>query len=240
MVDLTKLATANRARWLSMKIRPERAAEFAPVARRLCAAKARYLTVEKATDVPWWFTAVTHQRESSQSWTRSLAQGDPWDRVSIHVPAGRGPFKSWEDAAIDALVNCPPYAARNKDWSPGGAMTMLERYNGVGYANRGIPSPYVWSGTDQYASGKYVADGVFDPQTVDKQLGCAPLIKSMMAIDPSIKLAGPAKVNPIGPVIVAGGTAAATAHGTGFPWAAIAIGLAAAAVVAFIIWRNRK
>ena len=81
---------------------------------------------------------------------QSLAQGDPWNRVSVHVPAGRGPFKSWEDAAVDALVNCSPYAARNKDWSIGGTLTMLEQYNGLGYAARGRPSPYVWSGTDQY------------------------------------------------------------------------------------------
>ena len=45
-----------------------------------------------------------------------------------HVPAGRGPFRSWEEAAIDALANCAPYAARNKDWNIGGALTELERY----------------------------------------------------------------------------------------------------------------
>jgi len=30
-------------------------------------------------------------------------------------PAGRGPFISWEEAAVDALVHCAPYAARHKD-----------------------------------------------------------------------------------------------------------------------------
>jgi lysozyme family protein len=84
--------------------------------------------------------------------------------VSTHVPAGRGPFTSWEDAAFDALAMCPPFASRNKDWSPGGALTMLERYNGLGYAAKGVPSPYIWSGTDQYVSGKYVADHIYDPK----------------------------------------------------------------------------
>lgn len=119
-----------------------------------------------------------------------MAQGDPWNKVSVHVPAGRGPFSSWEDAAVDALVNCQPHAARNTDWSVGGILTLLELYNGAGYANRGVPSPYVWSGTDQYKSGKYVRDGVYDPNAVDSQLGCAGLLMSMAAIDRSITFAG--------------------------------------------------
>jgi lysozyme family protein len=161
------------------------------------AAKERYQAVSKRTGIPWPFIAVTHQRESSQDWSRSLAQGDPWNKRSTHVPAGRGPFNSWEEAAYDALVNCAPHAARNKDWSIGGLLTLLERYNGVGYVNRGLPSPYLWSGTDQYSRGKYVADGVFDPNEVDKQLGCAGLIMAMMSLDASIRfddmLAGPAE-----------------------------------------------
>lgn len=102
------------------------------------------------------------------------------------MPAGRGPFRSWEEAAIDALVNCAPHAARNKDWSPGGTLTKLEEYNGLGYAARGRPSPYIWAGTDQYKSGKYVRDGVYDPNVVDSQPGCARLQLAMMGLDPTI------------------------------------------------------
>ena len=187
-VDLVKLKDANVRRWNAAKL--TRGPEFLPVTKRLVAAKQRYLTVSQKTGIPWPFIAVTHQRESSQNWSRSLAQGDPWDRVSTHVPAGRGPFKSWEEAAYDALVNCGPYAARNKDWSIGGLLTLLEQYNGLGYVNRGLPSPYIWSGTDQYRAGKYVADGVFDPSAVDKQLGCAGLIMAMMSLDPTITFTG--------------------------------------------------
>ncbi len=185
MVDTAPLRAANVRRWAQAKL--TRGPEFVPVAKRLVAAKARYQAVEARTGVPWVFIAVTHERESSQNWAKSLAQGDPWNRVSTHVPAGRGPFSSWEDAAYDALVNCGPYAARNKDWSIGGLLTKLEEYNGLGYYKRGIPSPYIWSGTDQYRAGKYVADGVFDPNVVDKQLGCAGLILEMIQLDPSIK-----------------------------------------------------
>ena len=186
MADLVKLKLDNERRWANAQL--TRGPEFIPVAKRLVAAKARYQAVEAKTGVPWIFIAVTHQRESSQNWERSLAQGDPWNRRSTHLPAGRGPFSSWEEAAIDALVNCGPFAARNKDWSIGGLLTLLERYNGVGYVNRGLPSPYIWSGTDQYSRGKYVRDGVFDPNEIDKQLGCAGLIMAMMKLDISIKL----------------------------------------------------
>jgi lysozyme family protein len=184
MADLNALAAANAKRWVNAKL----SRSFASVARHLVApdAKARYQAVYARTGVPWAVIAVIHERECSQNWTGSLAQGDPWNRVSVHVPAGRGPFRSWEEAATDALVGCPPYAARNQDWSIGRTLTMLEQYNGLGYAARGRPSPYIWSGTDQYRSGKYVHDGVYDPNVVDSQPGCAGLLMAMMALDPTI------------------------------------------------------
>ena len=161
------------------------------------AAKARYQTVEAKTGVPWFVIAVIHERESSQSWFASLAQGDRWDRKSVHVPANRGPFKSWEEAAIDALVSCAPYLARNKDWSIGGSLTRLEEYNGLGYASHGVPSPYLLAGTDQYHGGKYVRDGVYDPHAVDPQPGCAGLLLAMKALDPSIVFATASAAAPV-------------------------------------------
>jgi lysozyme family protein len=188
MVDLVALQAANEKRWAVAKL--TRGPEFVPVAKRLVAAKARYQAASDKTGVPWAVIAVIHQRECSQDWTGSLAQGDPWNRVSVHVPAGRGPFRSWEEAAIDALVNCAPYAARNKDWNIGRTLVKLEQYNGLGYAARGRPSPYIWSGTDQYRSGKYVRDGVYDPNVVDSQPGCAGLLMAMMVLDPTITFTG--------------------------------------------------
>ncbi|MHC2867994.1 lysozyme family protein [Bradyrhizobium diazoefficiens] len=178
MVDINTLTRANTDRWVKATV----TRNLTAIAKALIAAKPRYQAVEKATGVPWWVIAVIHERESSQNWHGSLAQGDPWDRVSIHVPAGRGPFNSWEEAAIDALVNCGPFLARKKDWSLGAALTNLELYNGTGYVVRGLPSPYLWAGTDQYRAGKYVADGKFDPAKVDPQPGCAALLKTMMAL----------------------------------------------------------
>lgn len=190
MTNIAALKTANAARWRAMHVLSAAIPLLDRVAGKLteAAAKARYQHVEAQTHVPWWIIAVIHERESSQSWGASLAQGDPWNRVSIHVPRGRGPFDSWEAAAIDALERCPPFAAHWTDWTIGGALTLLEEYNGLGYAARAVPSPYVWASTDQYHSGKYIADGHYDPYAVDHQLGCAALLARMRLEDSSINL----------------------------------------------------
>jgi len=193
MTDLVALKAANAHRWANAK--PTR--NFVGVATQLVAAKAHYQTVEKTTGVPWWFIAVVHEREASQNWNTQLGQGDPLNHVSVHVPAGRGPFETWEEGAIDALVHCAPFAARNTDWTSGGSLTMLEQYNGIGYAARGAPSPYIWAGTNQYISGKFVRDGIYDANAVDKQLGCAGLLLAMMTLDPSIAFTGAATSPPV-------------------------------------------
>ena len=190
MIDLAKLKVTNAARWAAMHIDPTLGTTLDRVGRRLTdpLAKARYQLVAAKTKVPWFLIAVIHEREASQSWAANLAQGDPWNAVSVHVPKGQGPFASWEEAAVNALKRSPPYAAHWADWSIGGALTLLEQYNGLGYALRGVASPYVWAGTDQYQSGKYVADGHYDPHVIDHQLGCAALIARMAVLDKSIKI----------------------------------------------------
>jgi lysozyme family protein len=202
MIDLGALKAANAHRWEVALL--TRATEFARPARIAFANKDRYVSIAKRCkmpDVAWLFIAVAHYRESAQDFSTNLAQGDPFNRVSVHVPAGRGPFMSFEDAAVDALVNCAPHAARLTDWSIAGMLTNLERYNGLGYftgpvtRQNGVvvarypsqPSPYIWAGTDQYRKGKYVRDGFYDPNAVDKQLGCAGLILAIIGLDPSIK-----------------------------------------------------
>lgn len=183
------LAEQNLSRWNSCVVNSNKLTQFKSVAARLTSAKSRYQTVSDKTGVPWWFIAVVHEREASQNWNSNIAQGDPWNRRSTHVPRGRGPFKSWEEAAVDALTNCAPYAARNTDWSIGGALAMLEKYNGLGYYNKGRPSPYLWAGTNQYTKGKYTSDGVYNPNAVDQQLGCAGILKQMNITSPGPAIA---------------------------------------------------
>lgn len=191
MTNIIALKQHNADRWKAMHVTPALIATLDHVAARLVAkpAKVRYQDVSDAAHVPWYVIAVIHEREASQSWSANLAQGDRWDRVSIHVPRGRGPFSSWEAAASDALSHCAPFASRWTDWSIGGLLTLLEEYNGLGYAAHGMPSPYIWASTNQYSRGKYIADGHFDPNAVDHQLGCAAMLARMAAQDDSIKFA---------------------------------------------------
>src|SRR5688572_17535260 len=199
------LAEKNKLRWDNMHIPANKGPLFKAVADRLLFNRPRYEAVSKALkskgyDIPWEFIAVTHQREASGDFSRYLGNGQPLNKKTTIVPRGRGPFSSFEEGAIDALLNAPPYAAKNKDWTIGGTLAKLEEYNGLGYASKGVPSPYVWAGTDQYVKGKYVADHVYDPEHVDTQLGCAGLLKFMGYGKPSG-----------GGVVAAGAGAAGTA-----------------------------
>lgn len=199
--------------WDHMQINPNKVAEFKSIAQRLVASKERYQAVEKKTGVPWYMIALIHERESSQSWKASLAQGDPWNKVSIHVPRGRGPFNSWEEAAIDALHI--DKLDQVKDWRLEKILYYLELYNGWGYNAHSVPSAYVWAGSSVYTRGKYIADGVWSSSAVDTQPGCAPLLKTMQQLDPTIKPLreeGAKKPSVTAPVIVGTGAGAAVWH----------------------------
>jgi len=60
-------------------------------------------------------------------------------------------------------------------------LTILEGYNGFGYRTRHpeVLSPYLWSYSNHYESGKYVADGTFSPSAVSQQCGAAILLRRM-------------------------------------------------------------
>lgn len=190
MTDIAALKVANAARWAAMKLDATRVHEFDAVATRLCDpdAKAMYLAIEAATSVPWFVVAVIHERESGQKWDTHLGQGDPISQKTVNDPAGRGPFfdpNAFYRGALDALIDCPPHASKWTDWTVGGSLTLLLSYNGFGYGER--PSPYLFAGTNQYASGKFIRDHVYDPSAVDVQDGCAPILSRMTLRDPSIK-----------------------------------------------------
>lgn len=211
----------NLDRWNRAKF--TRASQIEAMAAKIRANRARYDAVAAKTGVPWDVIAVIHSRESSCNFAGVLHNGEHiigTGRKTTLVPKGRGPFSTWEGAAIDALVNCAPYAARNKDWSLGNTLDLLEGYNGLGYRKKGLPSPYLWAGTDQYTKGKYVADGKFDPNAVDQQLGAAAILMALRGKDAVQQPATPkpsstGNVAPKASAPVAAGAAAAVAAAGG-------------------------
>src|SRR5439155_371250 len=127
--------------------------------------------------------AVIHSMEAGGDFTRHLHNGDPLTARTTHVPAGRPrtgkpPF-TWEASAIDALT----YQGFGnwKDWSVPGTLYKLEGYNGFGYRDHHpqVLSPYLWSFSNHYARGKYVADGRFSQTAVSQQCGAAVLLKRL-------------------------------------------------------------
>lgn len=176
------------SRWASMRISPGKVTAIDAVARKIIAGKARYQAVEADTGVPWAFVGVLHNREAGCDFSGVLHNGEKilgTGRKTKLVPAGRGPFKTWHEAAIDAL-KIKGYKTGVPVWSVARCLFEGERFNGFGYRMHGVPSAYLWSFSDQYKRGKYVADGVWSATTVDRQMGIAPLMARLMVIDPDV------------------------------------------------------
>lgn len=139
------------------------------------------LRYEKVTvnNIPWYVVGIIHGLECSFDFTKHLHNGDPLTARTSHIPIGRPLFGEppyeWEYSAQDALG----LRRKQSDWSIGGIAYYLECYNGFGYRTHNVPSPYLWSGSNIYKSGKFVKDKVFDIDAVSKQVGGMVILKKM-------------------------------------------------------------
>lgn len=145
----------------------------------------RYQAVANETNMPPELVAALHWREASGNFGKYLHQGDPLGKPAVHVPRDIPVFgkNEWEKAAAHALKMkkmCKEELGLDKDTKDKAKMAAYsERYNGMGYNNKGVTSPYVYSGMDNYSAGKYVSDGHFSASTVDQQLGVVTLVGSI-------------------------------------------------------------
>lgn len=176
-----------RAEWDRMIINPSRRHEFADLAQFAIDHKPIYVEVEQATGVKWYHVAVLHRRESDANFSTYLGNGDSLYRPTVHVPRGRGPFRSFLDGAKDALRLDGLTSVQ--DWRLEKILWYCEIFNGLGYEYHGLPSPYLWGGTNIQARGKYVADGEWDSGAWDMQPGCAPILAKIAQLDPTLKFA---------------------------------------------------
>ena len=143
----------------------------------------RYEQVSKQTNVPAQLIAAIHWRESGGNFGTYLHNGT---KIGESLDTINGPkiFNSWEESALDALVNYGgnPDNIIQDDFQS--YCDYAEHYNGMGYSKyHNINSPYVWAGTDKYTSGKYVQDGSFDPNTTDRQVGVAVMLKTLLELE---------------------------------------------------------
>lgn len=153
-------------------------------------AVSKYKQVESAIGVPWFVVGIIHNLEASLRFDRHLHNGDRLTAKTVRVPAGRPrvgspPFK-WHDSAIDALKM--KKLEQWTDWSVAGIAYVLENYNGWGYRKHHphVKTPYLWSFTTNYVSGKYVADGQFSDDAVSRQCGGMALLRYLMEKESSV------------------------------------------------------
>ena len=140
--------------------------------------KDKYEKVAEETGIPAELICAIHYREGSCNFDTYLHNGDPLGKPTTHVPANIY-FEDWSEAAIDAIKSQNPEIVKDGDF--GSCMDFAERYNGLGYRNKGLASPYVWAGTTNYTGGMYVADGQFDANARDKRVGVAVMMKYLMS-----------------------------------------------------------
>lgn len=162
------------------QVRPEHSALVEWHVKALEKFRPRYEAVSRETAVPWHFIGVIHCLEASFNFRAHLHNGDyPLTARTRQVPKGRPsiwmPPSDWESSAKDALrllgfVN-------QTDWSLERMLYRLEAYNGFGYRQHLVVTPYLWSFSNQYDSGKYESDGRWSPTAKSQQCGAAILLK---------------------------------------------------------------
>jgi lysozyme family protein len=181
------LAAEYAATFAAAAIAPERAGAVEHVRRKLVGFASEYRAVAQATRVPWHVVGLIHVMESSCNFGTHLHNGDSLTHRTSRVPAGRpapavaDPPFAWSTSAVDALTQGNHKLHLVANWSRERELYELERYNGFGYRRRGLATPYLWSGSDRYVKGKFVRDGVFDPDEVSKQIGAGTILKAMLA-----------------------------------------------------------
>ncbi|MEA1914911.1 MAG: hypothetical protein U9N30_06310 [Campylobacterota bacterium] len=167
----------------SCEITSSKFSEVDALCQSLLANKNRYEQVVQELKIPWYLVAVIHNMESSQNFTRHLHNGDSLNARTTHVPAGRPsmgtpPF-TWEQSASDALKYRNLH--RIGTWDLTRVLYEIEGYNGWGYRlyHAHVLSPYLWSYSNHYVSGKYIADGRWSDTAKSKQCGAIVLLRRL-------------------------------------------------------------
>ena len=142
-----------------------------------------YEQVYEETCVPWHTVAIIHGMECGFDMNSHLHNGDSLKAKTKQVPAGRPnpwlPPSDWVSSACDALRYDKLH--EQADWSLPRTLYRWEGYNG--WRSRllySINTPYLWSFSNHYTKGKFVADNKWDPNAVSKQCGAAVMLKALV------------------------------------------------------------
>ena len=163
------------------------------VAKKLISFRSRYETIERLTTVKVTPCACIHERECGADFRCALCNGEKiigTGRKTTLVPRGHGPYETFEEGAQDAfhIDGLDKIAAITDGWTFERAIYEWETFNGFGARGHGRHTGYNWAGTNIYDGGKYVADGVWNPNTWDTQLGCVTMALAIAEIAPDLAL----------------------------------------------------
>ncbi|GES53201.1 hypothetical protein RsS93_58150 [Rhizobium dioscoreae] len=175
-------AAEYRSLYDSCEVKAERASSVDWHIRQLGIGRTQYEQLSSITGVPWFFIGIVHALEASFNFKAHLYNGDvPLSQVTRHVPKNRprnwAPPYTWQASAKHALED--EGFATQHGWTLEDMLYRFELYNGLGYRRKGIriPSPYLWSFSNHYQKGKFVADGTWDANAVSQQCGAAVMLK---------------------------------------------------------------
>jgi len=144
--------------------------------------QARWYKVAQEICCPWYFVAIIHAMEAAFNFRSHLHNGDSLRQRTRRIPRNRpkvwSPPNDWQTSAVDALRF--DGFQDLKDWSLERMLHRWESYNGFRSRRNGINTPYLWSFSNHYAKGKFVADNVWDPNAVSKQCGAAVLLRVLV------------------------------------------------------------
>ncbi len=141
--------------------------------------------IARQADLPRELVAAIWFREnSSMSTDVYLHNGEKLGKTTTLVPKG---IYFGKDQFVEAAVHALGMKSSIKDQlglhygsTDFAAMAAYtEAYNGFGYRNKGYVSAYVAAGTNLYQGGRYVADGVFDPNSWDARPGTLAIMAEM-------------------------------------------------------------
>lgn len=189
MIKFADLAPEYKTLWDTAVIRQDKAADVRAIAKKLVSLRPTYDEVSAATNVPWHFIGLIHSLEPNPAFNMKahIHNGDPLSARTVQVPSGRpkegSPPFSWAESAVDALTMHGLQNVGKDGWSIERISFELERYNGFGYRRNhpSVKSPYLWSCTNHYTSGKYIGDHRFSATEVSAQIGGMAILKQLVA-----------------------------------------------------------
>lgn len=177
-----KIKSEYETSFANCKLRDDRRSDVNWCVKQILDNKTRYQEVEDAVCVPWFAVAIIHGMECSFNFRLHLHNGDSLKKKTWQVPSGRptpwNPPTDWNSSAIDALRY--DKVTGQADWSLARTLYRWEGYNGWGTRAHGVKTPYLWSFSDQYSKGKYVADGKWSSSAVSQQCGAAVMLKVLV------------------------------------------------------------